>query len=79
MKTFFATFFLAITSPVLLAQQSTISFRHITTNDGLSQSNVTSIIQDREGFLWFGTQDGLNRYDGKTLKVYKNDPSNNKV
>lgn len=60
----------------MVAQQRTVSFKHITTNEGLSQSNVTSILQDNEGFMWFGTQDGLNRYDGKTLKVYKNDHSN---
>jgi signal transduction histidine kinase/ligand-binding sensor domain-containing protein/CheY-like chemotaxis protein len=52
------------------------SFKHITANEGLSQSNVTSILQDDEGFMWFATQDGLNRYDGKTIKVYKNNPGN---
>ena len=74
MKAFLSTFFLVIASHLLAAQQRPSSFKHITTNDGLSQSNVTCMLQDNEGFMWFGTQDGLNRYDGRTLKVYKKDP-----
>jgi len=51
-----------------------LKFAHLTTNDGLSQSNVTKILQDRRGFMWFATQDGLNRYDGNTFLVYKHNP-----
>jgi ligand-binding sensor domain-containing protein/serine phosphatase RsbU (regulator of sigma subunit) len=54
--------------------QSHIIFNHLTIEDGLSQSSVTCILQDRSGFMWFGTQDGLNRYDGYNIKVFKNDP-----
>jgi len=49
-------------------------FAHLTTNDGLSQSTVTDILQDRHGFMWFATRDGLNRYDGNTFVVYKHNP-----
>lgn len=59
-----------------IAQDEPVQFRHITTNNGLSQSTVTAIIQDEDGFMWFGTHEGLNRYDGKSLKVYRNDPKN---
>jgi PAS domain S-box-containing protein len=52
-----------------------LKFTHLTTNDGLSQSGVTEILQDRKGFMWFATRDGLNRYDGNTFVVYKNDPN----
>lgn len=51
-----------------------IRFDHISIDDGLSQSVITSIYQDSQGFMWFGTQDGLNRYDGYEFKVYKQDP-----
>jgi len=51
-----------------------LKFSHLTTNDGLSQGYVTAILQDRRGFMWFATRDGLNRYDGNTFVVYKNNP-----
>jgi len=52
-----------------------LTFTHLTANEGLSQSNVNTILQDRRGFMWFATHDGLNRYDGNTFVVYKNNPS----
>ena len=52
-----------------------LKFTHLTTNDGLSQSYVTAILQDRRGFMWFATRDGLNRYDGNTFVVYKHNPN----
>ncbi|MBU0490823.1 MAG: response regulator [Chloroflexi bacterium] len=51
-----------------------IRFECILPDEGLSQSVVQAIVQDRKGFLWFGTQDGLNRYDGYEFVVYKHDP-----
>jgi ligand-binding sensor domain-containing protein/serine phosphatase RsbU (regulator of sigma subunit) len=55
--------------------QNRINFKHLTVEDGLSQSSVTCILQDKKGFMWFGTQDGLNRYDGYNIKVFKNNPT----
>ena len=52
-----------------------MAFRHLTIADGLSQSIVNRIVQDDEGFMWFGAQGGLNRYDGYRFKVYKHDPA----
>ncbi len=49
-------------------------FQKISLEEGLSQSVVNVILQDRRGYLWFGTQDGLNRYDGFTFKIYKSSP-----
>lgn len=61
----------------LQAQDENYSFRQLNTNDGLSQSTVYSILQDRQGFLWFGTRTGgLNRFDGRSFKHYKKDISN---
>jgi ligand-binding sensor domain-containing protein len=47
---------------------------HLSIEQGLSQNTVRSIIQDSRGFLWFATEDGLNRYDGYKLKVYRHNP-----
>ncbi|HEY8894612.1 MAG TPA: two-component regulator propeller domain-containing protein, partial [Niastella sp.] len=49
---------------VAFSQQQQIRFEHLGINDGLSQSNVTCILQDSRGFMWFGTRDGINMYDG---------------
>ena len=53
-----------------------LRFEHLSLEDGLSQNAVLSMLQDRQGFLWFGTQDGLNRYDGYNFTVFKTDPEN---
>ena len=51
-------------------------FARLSVEQGLSQSNVQAILQDRVGFLWFGTEEGLNRWDGYTFVVFKHDPGN---
>ena len=48
-------------------------FEHFGVEDGLSQNTVNAILQDSNGFLWFGTKDGLNRYDGLSFRQYKYD------
>ena len=58
----------------LNAQYIEYAFRHISTTDGLSNVTVLSIAQDKQGFMWFGTMDGLNRFDGEQIKVYREDP-----
>lgn len=58
----------------VFAQQPGISFKHIQNEQGLSNSTIECIFQDSRGFLWFGTRDGLNRYDGYQLTVYRYDP-----
>ncbi|MBI3195052.1 MAG: hypothetical protein HYZ34_11405, partial [Ignavibacteriae bacterium] len=49
--------------------------QHITVEDGLSQSSVYCILQDKKGFLWFGTGDGLNKYDGYEITTYRHHQS----
>ena len=56
-------------------QQDNVRFEHLTSEQGLSQNTVLCVFQDRRGFMWFATRDGLNRYDGNTFVVYKNNPS----
>jgi ligand-binding sensor domain-containing protein/signal transduction histidine kinase len=53
-----------------------LRFDTINIEQGLSQSSVHAILQDKSGFLWFGTEDGLNRYDGYTFKTFKPDRDN---
>lgn len=55
----------------LLAQNEDLKFERIGQEQGLAASSVMSILQDRRGFMWFGTQDGLFRYDGYGMTVYK--------
>ena len=55
---------------------SIVQFEHLTIEDGLSQNAGLVIFQDSTGFLWIGTQDGLNRYDGYSFKIFKHDPEN---
>ncbi|KAA3630667.1 MAG: hypothetical protein DWQ02_17660 [Bacteroidetes bacterium] len=62
-------FFIAIT-----AMSQGYEYETITVEEGLSQSSVTCMAQDEKGFLWFGTRDGLNRYDGQGFKVFRKIP-----
>jgi ligand-binding sensor domain-containing protein/signal transduction histidine kinase len=63
--------FLSIGPSLLAGQIGGVKFERLTGEDGLSQSTVRAIVQDQTGFLWFGTDDGLNRYDGYSFEIYK--------
>ena len=68
-----------MTSTMLFMSQAfaqQINFSNITSAQGLAHNTVNCIIQDRLGFLWIGTEGGLNRYDGYEFKVYQNDLNN---
>ncbi|NNG23283.1 sensor histidine kinase [Telluria aromaticivorans] len=58
------------------AAPRSLRFERLSIEQGLSQQSVLAILQDRRGFMWFGTQAGLNRYDGYRMTVYRNDPDN---
>ena len=53
-----------------ISQQPDFAFKNITINDGLSQNSVVDIAEDTSGFMWFATQDGLNRYDGRNFLIF---------
>jgi PAS domain S-box-containing protein len=68
-------FSLLLISPIyLIPQNNNIKFEHISLEHGLSQSIVYCILQDSKGFMWFGTDDGLNRYDGYQFIIYRSNP-----
>ena len=69
--TFIALFYIVLFVNVSHAQVLERYFRNISVDKGLSQSSVFAIQQDKLGFIWVGTQDGLNRYDSKGFKVYR--------
>jgi signal transduction histidine kinase/ligand-binding sensor domain-containing protein/DNA-binding response OmpR family regulator len=72
-KSLYILFFLCCSLPFSSAGQASLwKFQHIGIEAGLSQSNVTCILQDSRGFMWFGTRDGLNKYDGYRFTVYQN-------
>jgi len=74
----FLSFFLVLSLISTSVAQDDILFEHLTVKDGLSQGSVLCVFQDSYGFIWLGTQDGLNRFDGYEFKIYKHDPSDPK-
>ncbi|RPI44400.1 MAG: hypothetical protein EHM46_02910, partial [Bacteroidetes bacterium] len=72
MKSRYFSFFILILVPflALTGQDKYVRFKRITINDGLSLSSVYCIYQDSKGFMWFGTEDGLNKYDGQSITVF---------
>jgi ligand-binding sensor domain-containing protein len=57
------------------AQQPAYIYRHLTEHDGLASNNVMSIQQDKAGFMWFATDNGLQRYDGARFRIWHHDPA----
>src|SRR6056297_4260470 len=62
-------------APILIAQDQQVLVEHYSIEDDLSQTAINTVIQDSRGFLWIGTQDGLNKFDGYNFNRFKNDPS----
>lgn len=77
-KTFFLTIAIIIVAALsfeCVGRNNNYYFKHISIENGLSQNTVLSILQDKDGFMWFGTKDGLNRFDGNSIKIFKRDPN----
>ncbi|MCP4610030.1 MAG: response regulator, partial [Planctomycetes bacterium] len=64
--------------PVHAQSSENIRFERISIEQGLSQITIMGILQDKQGFMWFATQEGVNKYDGYQFTVYRNEPDNNK-
>ncbi len=65
---------LLLLSIVGRGQTPVLYFRNLNTGNGLSHNKVNCILQDQRGFLWIGTEDGLNRYDGRRFQTFRHDP-----
>ncbi|HEY6435388.1 MAG TPA: two-component regulator propeller domain-containing protein, partial [Ignavibacteriaceae bacterium] len=71
----YLTFLLLILINISELYSQSINFANLTTKNGLSNNKVNAILQDKIGFIWFGTEDGLNCFDGYEFKVFRNNPS----
>ena len=70
-----ACFFITIFCPAQSVEEH-YYFKNLSIRNGLSQNTVNAILQDRKGFMWLGTKDGLNRYDGLSFRKFKHDAAN---
>ncbi|QMU29976.1 hybrid sensor histidine kinase/response regulator [Adhaeribacter radiodurans] len=75
MKKLFFSILFYFCALAIFAQAPDLKFTHLTNAQGLSQSTVMCILKDKSGFMWFGTMDGLNKYDGYNFTVYRHDPN----
>ena len=64
-----------LVSNITLLSGQMLEFSHYRVSDGLSQSEILCIFQDSEGYMWFGTQNGLNKFDGYSFERFFNDPA----
>ena len=72
-------FLFSTTFSGMWSQSNQVRFEHITSEDGLSANVVNCIFQDSQGYMWFGTNDGLNRYDGYNFTTFKPSPDQEKA
>jgi ligand-binding sensor domain-containing protein/signal transduction histidine kinase/DNA-binding response OmpR family regulator len=79
MKLYYILFFLLFHQLARGQEDKSVLFSHLSTDNGLSGSSVNCILKDKYGFLWFGTADGLNKYDGYKFKVFRNKRGNSKT
>ncbi len=79
-KLFFLIFILlAGTLYTSFAQENNYRIKHITVDQGMTQNNISCILQDSKGFMWFGTLDGLNRYDGYNIVSFRPDTTDHSL
>ncbi len=74
MKLFLALALALVFSVAEVGDDPEVRFQRLSVNEGLSQSQVSTVLQDSDGYMWIGTFDGLNRYDGYSFTVFKHDP-----
>ena len=78
MKTYIITYIFFLFPFLVIGQNGSLKFKHLSLEEGLSQSSITCILKDSRGFMWFGTEDGLNKYDGDNFTIYTHIPNDDK-
>jgi ligand-binding sensor domain-containing protein/class 3 adenylate cyclase/predicted metal-dependent HD superfamily phosphohydrolase len=76
LKTVLLAYSVLFLSFIGITQNNSPRFDHLDIRSGLSQSSVNAIVQDKNGFIWIGTQDGLNKFDGYNFQVFYHNPAN---
>src|SRR5688572_29533935 len=71
----FFSLFLFWLAPPVPAQEQDIHFTSLRPKDGLSSNTINAILKDRYGLMWFGTEDGLNKFDGTNFTIYRHNPN----
>src|SRR5688572_27917268 len=74
LKMFLVVFAFLFSLPNIIAQNTDLHFKNFSNKDGLSSNLVNTILKDRYGYMWFGTEDGLNKFDGSNFRVYRHKP-----
>jgi ligand-binding sensor domain-containing protein/signal transduction histidine kinase/DNA-binding response OmpR family regulator len=72
LKRIFPLFLLLLLCLAAQSQQASYYFKNYQVQNGLSSNTVTSALQDKKGFMWFGSRNGLNRFDGNVFKIFRN-------
>jgi ligand-binding sensor domain-containing protein/signal transduction histidine kinase/AraC-like DNA-binding protein/AmiR/NasT family two-component response regulator len=75
----FILFTILLYACFVYGQKDKVQLEHLSVKDGLSQISVVSIFQDSQGFMWFGTRDGLNRYDGYNFHIFRESDADNYI
>jgi ligand-binding sensor domain-containing protein len=75
-KTYFFYIFFIFSTILFDTQAQDLKFWHLTVNEGLSNSAINCFLQDSQGYMWIATQDGLNRYDGYKVEIFRRETKN---
>ena len=74
MRQFVLALKFSLLSILAFAQQGAVVLQHVSAKNGLSNNGINGLLKDKRGFLWIATSGGLNRFDGKQIKIFRHHP-----